>query len=828
MTDPLDSTPAGETPEIIAAAPQADTTTGPRLALYPESAAAKLGYLTLRQQLASYAQSEPGRETLNNWWPRADAAWIQTQLARVGEYLRLLEAAQAPSPTALPDVRPLLARLRIAGAWLLEPEWVKFFQWAVAWLDITRVLRPQQLSPDYPALAEWAHRAGALPEVLPSLQRMLGPEGLLRDSASTTLAHLRQSQRDEAGRLRRLMDRLLRQAAAQGWTDAPEPTLRGERLVLPIRTEFKHKMPGLIHDVSGTGQTVFIEPSEALPLNNQLRELARAEAEEVVRILTQMTDQLRPHLPQLLDAQRFLRSWDVLQARARLAQCLGGQQPELRPESRTLHLRQARHPLLLLQKPRNEVVPLDLRLSPELPVLLISGPNAGGKSVALKTVGLLQLMVQAGLLPPANEGSQFPVLGQILLSLGDDQSLADDLSTYTSHLQHMRHFCDELDDQSLFLIDEFGAGTDPMLGGPIARALLDSFVKRRAIGLVTTHYSHLKDFAAAHPKLQNGAMAFDAASLRPLYRLEVGRPGSSYALEIAARVGIPPHILAEARADIGQDRTDVEALLDSLQRQSRELQRENEQANRLRVKLQEEFQAQKQITQTLKEKRQLAVADARKQADRLVRDLNRRLEAAIREIQESKAEKTVTRQVRQQLAQEVPEVIRRLDALTAPAPAEPQSTPDTPDPNRPLAPGDAVRLPNGSVGELLTLQGKRAVVALGNLHTTVPLDELQRADDPTAQPHSNRARLLNPDTEPTQTQIDLRGQRVDEALMQVSQLMDDLIINGLPQAVILHGKGTGALRTAIREHIRRMYPQVRKLEDGPAEGGGNGLTIVWL
>ena len=569
-------------------------------------------------------------------------------------------------------------------------------------------------------------------------------------------------------------------------------------------------------DESATGQTVFMEPAEMLDANNEIREYEHAERREVVRILTNITDGIRARYDDLRLAFDFLTEIDFIRAKAKYARIIQAHFPDLRPEP-ALQLREARHPLLFLTlKARRPVVPLSIDLNDKDRMLLVSGPNAGGKSVCLKTVGLLQYMLQCGLLIPAHPDSVMGIFGSMFLDIGDQQSIENDLSTYSSHLKNMNLFIRRSDEKSLVLIDEMGSGTDPNFGGAIAQAVLEELLKRRVWGVVTTHYYNLKVFAGQRAGIRNAAMRFDEQSMSPLYILDIGRPGSSFALEIARATGLPESTLDEARRLVGHELEGIEVLMRRLAREQEELRQKQDQIARDERVLRETLEKYEKLHATLEAQKKEILARAKKDAENLLNDVNRKIEKTIRHIRENSAERKETMRVRREL-QELKNRVRSAETTEKPAPE--------------LKEGDYVRIVGQEgKGILQSIKGRNAVVQFGEIMSVVDLGKLEKATGKVSQSTPARQNtglsLLEKRSHFNNT-LDLRGKRVEEAVPMLERFMDTAILLDAGELRILHGKGEGVLRKVVREHLRR-YREVASVSDEHIERGGDGITVVVL
>lgn len=788
----------------------------------PETAPERLGFTHVRGQVARLCTTPAAKALAEALHPTAERNTLAFEHTLLAEVLALTAQGHAFPLTGLSPVQPLFAAAQVEGNHLSLPECQALRKWLETTAGIAQFLeRHSEYAPNL--LAHWpASQAPA--QLLEALGKFLNPAGELRPDASPTLQRLRRDRAAQSEAVRKVLASLLNEARDRGWSTAEAPALRNDRLTLPLKASHQNAVPGFVQDVSATGQTVYLEPAQVLALNNRIRELEAAERHEIRRILVAFTDALRPHLPALGQVHNALTELDFRHAKAQWGIQVGGILPAF-AEGLDLDLREARHPALLRQKTAQHVVPLNVQLSAEKRWLVISGPNAGGKSVALKTVGLLQLVAQSGLPIPVAEGSRLPVLRQVFADIGDEQSMQDDLSTYTAHLTHLKQFLETATPHTLVLLDEFGTGTDPALGGPLAEALLDGLAAAGPMGVVTTHYANLKEWAERHPAAQNGAMQFDPTLLKPTYRLRQGIPGSSYAFEIAARVGIPHRVLRQARELAGTYREASEQLVQELQQRQLELEARDQEVRQLEAQLEEKLASTTQRAEDLARKKEAVLEAARAEAKALLEEANRSIERTIREIRERDAEKEATKVLRRELR-------KTGEKLTGASKKHASSTKKAPDaavaPTGELRLGGRVRVRStGAEGILESLDTKRARVSVGQLTLTVQptdLEPLAAGPAPTKRPtRTVRARPLD-----ARLKLDLRGKRVEEALPLLNAFIDDATIAGLERLEILHGKGTFVLRDAVRRHLRSEFRHVHHLADAEEEFGGSGITVVQL
>ncbi|MDW8158635.1 MAG: endonuclease MutS2 [Bacteroidia bacterium] len=799
--------------------------------IYTNQALQKLGYPILIEAVRNYCISQEGKNLAEKLHPRRNIDEIERLLKETEEYKNLL-LYDTPLPlNYLPPIESLLNKASIEGTILLEEEFFRLGQWLKTVREAQKYLVAKKLQ--YPHLYALLGEEEYDTSFTREIEQVIGPDGKILPNASEELVRIRKALQEQNAALRQMLESILRTARNSGWTDSKEITFRNDRLVIPINTDFKGKIKGIIQDVSASGQTVYIEPLEALQLNNEIRELHIREQNEIFRLLSELTSKLRPFVPAFQKYLKLTSTLDLIRAKAKLAIELKAEMPQIDRTAQLVDLRVAYHPLLLLQK--KVVVPLNLKLDTQKRIVVISGPNSGGKSVTLQTVGLLALMTQTGLLPTCSEKSTLPIFNKLFVEIGDDQSIQNDLSTYTSHLKMMRLILDRLDRFSLFLIDEFGSGTDPQLGGPIAEALLEEFVKKRGFGVITTHYSNLKEFAAICPSTENAAMYFNLKTMEPTYQLEQGVPGSSYAFEIALRVGIPKVIIERAKGKVGKVRLEFEKLLAELrsqQLQIREREKETEKLKKeLEVKNKELEKVIEKYKQTEKEilaQKKKILKEAKISAAQLLKETNAKIENIIRQIKESQAEKEVTRTLRQILQEEL---AARTQEIEEEEKIEEILDSDQSDKEkRTIQVNDWVRLPDSVlVGKVLEVKGNKALVATGEVKATFRVKDLRKVENFEEKPQKVKSNYFNLGTiAKVASELDVRGMRVEEALKSIEKYMDNVIMSGIPQVAIIHGKGSGILRLAIREFLQKNFAQIKKIYDAPENEGGSGKTICVL
>lgn len=800
--------------------------------LYPNTLEQKLGFDKIRELLRQACISPLGQDYVDKIRFSDNHQLIDKLLRQTYEFTQIVQYEPDFPQSNYLDVRPQLQKARVEGITLMEDE---FFDLKLALKTIQDCLRflANQEEDQYPYLAELAQPVTVDKNLLAALERVIDDRGHVRDNASPELASIRRRIISEQANLRKRLDSILRTARQQGWIpDDLGLTIRGGRLVIPLAAEHKRKIRGFVHDESDTGKTVYIEPAEVFDGNNEVRELEYEERREVYRILLALTDQVRPFLPELNKAINFLAQIDFIRAKAKLAGELQAGMPQVmnRP---VLNWTAARHPLLYLshQKQKKSVVPLSIRLDEQQRILIISGPNAGGKSIALKTIGLLQYMMQCGLLVPMAEYSDMGVFQNLFIDIGDEQSLENDLSTYSSHLTNMQRFLVGANKRTLFLIDEFGTGTEPGQGGAIAEAILEELNKSGAYGVINTHYTNLKVFADKTPGLINGAMRFDGEKLEPLYELEMGRPGSSFAFEIARKINLPNAVIDRAKEKLGTQQVNFEKLLKELDIEKRVFSEKNLDISINQRKVAQQLAEYTALKTKLDNEQKQLLNTAKAKAKALVQEANQKIENTIREIKESKADKDATRQVRASLQQFDQKELKPEVVVEPAKPKEPEEEFETD--SSPIGVGSYVRIGGQTaIGEILAIRGKDAEVRIGELKSNIRLNRLEKVsrktyreavgirETPRSQGMDLNEKMMN-----FSFNLDIRGFRGEEALGELDRFMDSALMLGYPELRIVHGKGDGILRTLVRNHLR-SYKQVASMADEHADRGGQGVTLV--
>jgi len=800
--------------------------------LFPVESASKLGLTIIVDWLMQQVKGEatlPDAAALTRF---DSVASVNAELRKVAELQRCLEFDDPLSFYEFEDVRASLARSGAVGT-------------AIDALDLRAIASLLTLfgsvrsyfvkrSGLYPEMARLVEGVTVLTTPQEAILRCINDQGEVLDSASPELARIRRALVQTRARVRDAAMRALAHASAQGYAADDQPTIRAGRIVIPIRVEAKRKINGFVHDVSASGQTVFIEPESALQGNNEVRELESAEQREIVAIRTRLTDLIREQLPEIRAANTVLAKVDLLLAKAALGNRLGASVPTVSDEG-VIRIPHGQNPALLLhflqEGKGRHVVPFAVSLGEEVDLIVISGPNAGGKSVTMKAVGLMALMIAYGIPIPAGEGARFDLFKALFVDIGDEQSMADDLSTFTSHMKVLRRIIEHADPRSLALLDEIGTGTDPEVGGALGRAALEELLHKGVKTIVTTHFGQLKLFAHDEPRALNGSMIFDQKELRPTYEFVGGVPGSSYATEIATRVGLPAHVIQRANDLAATGHASAESLITDLTNKTNALEQERATAEALKrelMKQQETLTARLSQFQTEKD---LIKDNALKQAEDIIQTANRTIEQAVRQIKESGASKEVTKQARGLVDSVKKDLDQARERSQKRKNAKTKKTVLSSTGKSPLSVGDKVKLSDSStIGQVVEMGPKKVLIAFGSMQMKVDIARVVKVGGPSKQEVNIRQSASlggNLSVHSVKVRLDIRGKRVDEAFSEIYPFLDKALGAGVQRVEILHGKGTGALRIALHEYLATA-PGVIRFEEAPIEEGGAGVTHVYF
>ncbi|MBR6455436.1 MAG: Smr/MutS family protein, partial [Prevotella sp.] len=764
------------------------------------------------------------------------------------------------------DLRAPVARVRPENTHLETSELFDLRRSLETIHDIVKFLEKDE----YPALRRLTDDIATFPELIAHIDRILDKFGHVRDNASPELARIRQTLAKTENSISHTLHSILRAAQSEGIVEKDvSPTMRDGRLMIPVVPGQKRKIKGIVHDESASGRTVFIEPAEVVEANNKIRELKAEEFREIIVILTEITREVRPHIKEILESYQFLATIDLIRAKAELARQFKAIEPVVakKPQIDWIH---AIHPLLQqsLDRQGKKAVPLDIELSAEKHILIISGPNAGGKSVCLKTVGLLQYMVQCGLSIPVGERSTVGIFKHLMIDIGDEQSIENDLSTYSSHLMNMKQMMRQADQRTLLLIDEFGTGTEPQIGAAIAEAVLKQFWKRKTFAIITTHYQNLKHFADDHKGVANGAMLYDRHEMQPLFQLSIGQPGSSFAIEIARKIGISEEVIGDASEIVGSDYIQSDKYLQDIVRDKRYWESKRQTIHQREKDIERTISRYETDLTDIEKSRKAILRQAKEEAEELLREASRKIENTIREIREAQAEKEKTKLIREEL-EAFKESVSEIDRLNdekiekkmqqilarrerkekrkkekekeqgKSTASEKLFTAEKSSNASKIAVGNAVRIKGlQSIGKVESISGKTAVVIFGDMRTKMAVERLELAESVKKSKMEQQKENLNAYSISRQTretidahrknfrqEIDVRGMRGDEALNAVMHFIDDAILTDMSQVRILHGKGDGILRQLIRQYLSTV-PNVKHFADEHVQFGGAGITVA--
>lgn len=810
--------------------------------IYPPQFEEKIGFSKIRDLLNQNCISELGEQWVSKLSFSTSFSSIELWLNQTEEMQRVLLGNLGLPTQDYFDLRPDLNQIRRPGSYLKIE---RFFDLKSSLKTIKEMLVLFEANQnDFPQLYKLTENIEIDSLIIKQIDSILDEKGEVRDSASEKLFEIRSSIKTSNRQSEKSINESLRQAKKAGWTNENvEATLRNGRLVIPLNAAYKRQIRGVVHDESATGQTVYLEPDKVLHLNNKIKELEAEERREILRILVAFADFLRPSIDLLMDGYRFMGLIDFIVAKARLAIQLQAVKPDLRDISE-IEWYQARHPLLYLSHKAQgkEVIPLDIHLQSQERILIISGPNAGGKSVALKTIGLVQYMLQNGLLVPLKSSSITGIFKRFFIDIGDEQSIENDLSTYSSHLLNIQYFLANSNEKTLFLIDEFGSGTEPVLGGAIAEAILEELNEKKAFGVITTHYANLKLLPTNENGMVNGAMLFDTKQMMPLYKLVTGQPGSSFTIEIARRIGFSKTLLQKINEKADRQQLDFEEQLQQLEVDKKELEKKQKQISLMDEHLAATLEKYQDLYADLQKEKKSILKEATLEAKQILTKSNRLIENTIREIRESLAEKSKTLELRKKIQERAELIEIQLEKtktnkhqvvhnqiIDKEIPKEKKDTSK-------LKLGDLVIIKGqNSAGTITQLKGKKAKVDFATMQLFIELEKLERVSKTqermlkkaVQKSSSNIAQDISERSMDFNSNIDVRGMRADEAIIQIKRFLDDAILLRVNQVHILHGKGTGALRQSIQEYLR-INPDVNHFYDEHIERGGHGITVVEL
>jgi DNA mismatch repair protein MutS2 len=813
--------------------------------IYPRNFEQKIGFDTIKEMLRENCLSEMGLKYVEKIRFSSNFKLLENLLQQVEEFRQILLMENSFPSSDYFDLSPELTRIQIPGTFIEQDQ---LFNLKSSLITLEECLEfIQKLDEEnFHNLKNLAYPINLESSIRTRILKIIDDKGEIKDSASLELKDLRNKLRSRKASIDRKINKSLKEAKKSGWVkDDVEVTIRNGRMVIPISATHKRQLRGFIHDQSATGQTVYIEPEEIFETSNEIRELEGAERRAIINILKAFSDFIRPFIPELLEGYKFLGLIDFIRAKAKLALKINGIKPQF-GNSTSINWEQAVHPLLYLshKEQKKPIVPLTIKLDDQNRILVISGPNAGGKSVCLKTIGLLQYMLQCGLLIPMKEHSVAGIFQHLFIDIGDEQSLENDLSTYSSHLMNMKHFSLNADEKTLFLIDEFGTGTEPQLGGAIAEAILETLNQKKAFGVVTTHYSNLKLLARKGNGIVNGAMLFDTKAMQPLYELSIGKPGSSFAFEIARKIGFPKKILKSAENKTGKKQLEFDQQLQQLEIEKKELKVKQDEFQVADDFLAEMIDKYEFLSSDLEAKKSEILEKAKLEASQLIESSNRLIENTIKEIREAQAEKEKTKKLRKTL-KEKQEIIKQTSKPKPVKPKKPKTEKKIPDPkgreplgiDKTIGIGDFVRIEDQDItGEVLDIMDDEVIIGFNSITFKTQLSKVVKSSSSGQSRNIFRRKKssyatvldnLNDKMASFKLQLDVRGKRGEEAVESVKQYIDDAILLSMKEVRILHGKGYGILRTMIHDYLKTV-DEIKQFKDEHLERGGQGITIVIL
>lgn len=813
--------------------------------IYPDNFEDKVGFSSIRKMLWDGCLCQLGRDKVDSMQMSTDYNEVMRMVTQVSEFVRVLKEEEFPDQNFF-DVRSPLRRIKIANTYLLQEE---LFDLCRSLDSIHKIVqffcKDSDSETPYPYLTQLCQGIKTFPNIVRRINQILDSHGDVKDSATVELMRIRQEKRNITNSISNLLHRILRDAKTEGLVEKDSaPTMRDGRLVIPIAPAMKRKVNGIVHDESDSGKTVYIEPAEVVEANNRIRELESEERREIIRLLLFFSDSIRPYVLDMIQSYDFLGDIDFIRSKARFAIQTDSLLPSIEAHP-LLDWGTAVHPLLKMSLERHgrKVIPLDIRLNSENRILLISGPNAGGKSVCLKTVGLLQYMLQCGMLIPISESSNAGIFQNIFIDIGDEQSLENDLSTYSSHLLNMKMMMKNANNATIILIDEFGGGTEPQIGGAIAESVLKRFNLKKAFGVITTHYQNLKQFAQDTPGIINGAMLYDRQLMQPLFQLRIGNPGSSFAIEIARKIGIPEDVISEASNLVGKEYVSADKYLLDIARDKRYWENKRQNIHDKEKQLEQTIQRYEDEFNKIHSQKREIIDKARNEAKELIKNSNAEIERTIRDIKEAQAERERTKQIRKRLQEKVQNAPQqkeekpfrmRTGKKSASQPSIHQNERlDTEHATHTFTVGTYVKMKGqNTIGRIIKMNGnKEALVAFGTIQTNIKIARLEPSTAPkqekraatfvTTQTQDNmRERTLNFTGE-----IDVRGMRGDECMQELSLFIDDALVANVSRVRILHGTGTGVLRQLVRQYLNTI-PDVTAYRDENPQFGGAGITVV--
>ncbi len=801
--------------------------------IYPENFEQKIGFNQVRNLLKGYCVSTLGKEKVNALYFSTSHKKIDKWLKQITELRKINVSDDNFTLSDVFDIRESVSRIKLRGTYIETEELYDLKRTIETTNSVVNYLRKGEeqsngeIIYNYPELCDLTKGIDSLAKVVTLINNVVDSNGNIKDTASKALREIRVELLNLRKKINSTINSILKNAQKEGIVEKDTlTTLREGRILIPVVANLKKKIPGIVHAESSTGHTVFIEPAQVVEINNHIKELENKERREIIRILIELSDNLRLYIPQILAAIKFIASIDLIAAKAQLAEKFKAIEPEL-SDKPIIDWVEAINPLLKLNSA--SIIPLNITLTNDKNILIISGPNAGGKSVCLKTVGLLQYMLQCGISVPIAENSKIGIFKTIMIDIGDEQSIENALSTYSSHLLNMKAMITHADTDALILIDEFGTGTEPQIGAAIAEAILKKIWEKGIWAVITTHYQNLKHFAENHEGIVNGAMLYDRHNMKPLFQLAIGRPGSSFAIEIARKIGLPEEVIDYAANIVGSDYIQSDKYLQDIVRDKRYWEAKRSTIHKNEKDLQRKIENYELELHNLKQRKKEIIDDAKRQAEELILEANKNIENIIREIRKKQAEHEVTKKLRAKLTKYKNEVTPKNENIVKR---------EIPTDNMYFKQGDYVKI-NGlnTIGKIEKINEKTAIIIFGDVKTKIDIKEIEPTTKKEIKQQLRSQKNIHYSTQTRETidehrsqfkqEIDVRGMRTEEALVKVQNFIDDAILASAQRVRILHGKGNGILRMMIRNYLKTI-PNVNSIKDEHIQLGGAGITVVEL
>ncbi|MEA3450849.1 MAG: Smr/MutS family protein [Bacteroidota bacterium] len=798
----------------------------------------KIGFDVVRKKLSRFVLSNLGKSVIETMKFTSKFEYLDNELTAVEEFKEIIEKKNFPTEYFY-DVRDILESIKsVENIYLNPPEILQIWNSLLTLKNILSFFKNEENRENFPILTQKSKKVNFFDFIADSIKQFLTKEGEIKDNATKELKNIRSEISSKERQVSGLVKKIYAEIQKTGvLDDETNITVRNGKMLIPVDASLKNKIAGIVQDYSSSGKTVYIEPIKSVELNNEINELKFEEKREIIKILINFTNSIKPYTNDLISNYDFMAEMDFIRAKALFANELNALKPKL-SKTPTISIRNGFHPLLIwtYKNTAKKVIPLDIDLTPENRIVLISGPNAGGKSIAIKTVGLFQYMLQCGLHIPVQETSIFSFFNNISVDIGDDQSIESDLSTYSSHLTNMKNIINNSDEKTLVLIDEFGTGTDPAMGGAIAESILEELLEMNIWGVINTHYSNLKHFATQKKGIINAAMLFDKKNLKPQYTLELGRPGSSFAFEISQNIGLSNKIINKAKEKAGKNTVNFDKIIAEIEQQAKQIRNDKQEISRLKSELNKKVTDYRDIRENLLNQKKKIITEAEIRAKEILSDANKSVEKTIKEIKLKKADKEATKNIRKEFEKEKEKIRNKIDKIQRINTREEEYLENKKEKKKivkisgKIEIGDTVfAKKKGIKGKVEEIKDKKALIIMGNIKTHVKLSELEKLGSETKSKAKNKVKVNVKLNETKKDDfvfgLDLRGKRGEEALNRTSKYIDSAIMGNANEVKILHGTGNGILRNLIRDYLKTVN-EIEWFGDEDIRLGGAGITIV--